>query len=158
MRIHEVTSPSTHPPTLFLAGGITGCPDWQQEFLRLLRNQGEGLDLTVFNPRRQYWDMEAGEDVSRQQIRWEYAHMHQADAIAFWFPKESICPIVLFELGSWLHQDKLLFVGCDPAYPRRFDVTEQVSLVDITKPVYQSLEILAGSVSTWVRLRTKGKQ
>ena len=42
--LHEIV-PSVD---LFLAGGITNCPDWQADALALLSNQ----DITVANPRR----------------------------------------------------------------------------------------------------------
>jgi hypothetical protein len=35
-------------PGLFLAGGITGCPDWQSE----VRNLIEPSEWTLLNPRR----------------------------------------------------------------------------------------------------------
>lgn len=38
---------------LFLAGGITGCPDWQQELVQLLRD----ADLILLNPRRAHFPM-----------------------------------------------------------------------------------------------------
>jgi hypothetical protein len=38
---------------------------------------------------------------SKDQIQWEFEHLRKADTILFWFPKESICPIALYELGAW---------------------------------------------------------
>ena len=38
------------------------------------------------------------------------------------FPAETLCPITLYELGTWtqrgLHSDTKIFVGCDPNYKR----------------------------------------
>jgi hypothetical protein len=41
------------------------------------------------------------------QIAWEYHHLKQAEAIMFWFCKETIQPIVLFELGKWYQHKKV---------------------------------------------------
>lgn len=38
--------------TLFLAGGITNCSNWQQEVVTRL----SGSDLTLVNPRRKIWE------------------------------------------------------------------------------------------------------
>ena len=85
-------------PALFLAGGITGCPDWQMKMCELLCNQ----DLVVMNPRRKNFDVSEA-DASRHQIEWEHTHLRMADAVLFWFPCETLCPIVLFELGAWAY-------------------------------------------------------
>lgn len=36
-------------PSIFLAGGITNCPNWQQEAISYLSK----LNLTIYNPRRE---------------------------------------------------------------------------------------------------------
>ena len=47
----------------FLAGGITGCDDWQQTVISILedydkrRFPGSLCDLVVFNPRRSSFDI-----------------------------------------------------------------------------------------------------
>jgi hypothetical protein len=35
-------------PAVFLAGGITGCPDWQAELVRMLAD----VPVALLNPRR----------------------------------------------------------------------------------------------------------
>lgn len=37
-------------PSVFLAGGITNCPQWQQEVIDRL--QGYEIECTILNPRR----------------------------------------------------------------------------------------------------------
>ena len=37
---------------LFLAGGITNCPDWQSELIKKLKNLKLDYNLNVYNPRR----------------------------------------------------------------------------------------------------------
>lgn len=82
---------------LFLAGGITNCPDWQAEAIRLLGNQ----DIVVANPRRNRLLASEGAEAACQ-IRWEYEFLKRARVVLFWFPKESLCPIALFEVYSEL--------------------------------------------------------
>lgn len=109
--------------SVFLAGGISGCPDWQKEFVDKLRD----TDLIIYNPRRANFPMGDKEE-GLKQIRWEAEHLDEASCIIFWFPMETVCPIVLFELGSWSMTDKPIFVGCHPDYSRRFDVETQLAI------------------------------
>jgi len=111
--------------TVFLAGGITGCEDWQFQMARLLSH----TELVVFNPRRVNFpinDLTAAD----AQIQWEREHLYRADRILFWFPNclTSVCPIALFELGYWLHSDKPLAIGVEPGYAREVDVYAQTEL------------------------------
>ena len=72
-----------------------------------------------------------------------------ADAILFWFPQETLCPIVLYELGAWSMSGKTIFVGVHPAYSRRQDVEIQTGLVRPEVNVVYSLEELAAQVMSW---------
>jgi Nucleoside 2-deoxyribosyltransferase like len=112
-------------PTMFIAGGISNCWDWQKPAVeRLLA----GTDLILFNPRRDGWNMEDSAEESKKQIRWEHTHLKQSDYILFWFPQETLCPITLLELGKYMMTDKALVVGTHPNYGRRLDVIEQLQL------------------------------
>jgi len=109
--------------SIFLAGGITGCPDWQYKVCRELYN----TNWTVLNPRRA--DFPIGQpEAAREQIKWEYDMLRLASAKLFWFPCETLCPIVLFELGAWSMRGGPLFVGVHPDYARRQDVEIQLEL------------------------------
>lgn len=123
MKYIEAPEEYTLNSTLFLAGGITGCPDWQSHMVSLLRDE----DLTIFNPRRDHFDVNK-KDESEKQIKWEAKHLEMADMISFWFPSETLCPIVLYELGAWSMTDKKIFVGVHPDYKRRHDVLVQTKL------------------------------
>ena len=133
---------------IFLGGGITNCPDWQQDMISLLSSNDDGLVL--FNPRRSQFDVS---DASQSdfQIQWEYEHLHQSDAIIFWFPKETLCPITLYELGAAATRGDRLFVGCHPDYQRKFDVIKQLSLVRPDIVVRTSIEEIATDVTNWYR-------
>jgi len=134
---------------VFLAGGITGCPDWQAQVIAAL----DGQDVTLLNPRRA--DFPIGDPAAaEEQIRWEYDHFRLADAALFWFPAESVCPIVLFELGAWLSGGHVrgarLFVATHPAYSRRQDVVIQTRLRDPAVVVGDSLASLVADVLAWL--------
>jgi hypothetical protein len=125
---------------LFLAGGITNCPDWQKEALTLLEKSR--VDVEVYNPRRPNFPIH-DPDAANEQVKWEFDHLHKANVILFWFPKESICPIALYELGFWLSRFEndrkpQVIIGCHPEYPRLQDVQIQSSLVGY-KHVFSSV-------------------
>ena len=124
--------------TVFLAGGISNCPDWQQDFVEMLKD----TDLVLFNPRRANFPM-GNRKEGIKQIEWEADYLEKADIIIFWFPKETICPIVLFELGSWSMTDKKIFVGCHDDYPRIFDVQVQMAIRRPDVDVVYNLDVLA---------------
>ena len=110
--------------SLFLAGGIQKCPEWQKELVDKLM----GLDIVVYNPRRANFPID-DPSAAEAQITWEFIHLRKADMISFWFCKESIQPIVLFELGSHLMTNKPIVIGVDPNYERKQDVEIQTALV-----------------------------
>ena len=126
---------------LFLAGGITSCPDWQQE----MRERLEHTDWTLLNPRREHFPIH-DPTAALNQITWEYKQLRQASAILFWFPCETICPIVLYELGAWSMTTKPLFVGVHPEYSRRRDVEIQTRLARPEVQIVYSLVELAAAV------------
>lgn len=128
--------------TVFMAGGITNCPDWQQEMKELLKDSG----VTLLNPRRK--DFPIGDpNAASEQIKWEYDMLRAADAIMFWFPKETICPIVLYELGAWSATRKPIAVGVHPEYQRKQDVEIQTGLVRPDVEIVYSISELALIVS-----------
>jgi hypothetical protein len=141
-------------PSVFLAGGITGCPDWQNRIARSLAL----TNYAVLNPRRRPFPM-GDPSATEQQITWEFRHLRKADVIAFWFCKETIQPIALFELGAWSQQkDPAVIVGVEPGYPRQVDIHLQMGLLG--RSVVSSLEELASQLiniehSISVRLANK---
>lgn len=135
-------------PTLFLAGGITNCPDWQTSLKNLLFSSKNSSNLTIFNPRRA--DPFDFSKENEKQILWEFEHLAQSDAVSFWFPKESICPITLFELGTrMIVKEKPVFVGCDPEYSRKPDLLVQIKLYRPEIKLVFSLESLQEEIESW---------
>lgn len=101
---------------VFLGGGISNCPNWQLDMIDKLTSADDSLVLV--NPRRESFDIN-DETASDFQIKWEFKHLHASDAILFWFPCETLCPITLYELGAAAHRGNPIFVGCHPSYARR---------------------------------------
>lgn len=134
---------------MFMAGGITNCPNWQQDYRSLL----EGVKgLVVLNPRRANFDTrKTGE--SEFQIEWEHRHLMRSDVVSFWFPMETLCPITLFELGKISATPKFkIFVGTHPDYQRKFDVIHQLALVRPEVTVVHSLEELSQQVIDFMQV------
>ena len=149
--------------SLFLAGGITGCDDWQARAAAML---GE-TDLVVLNPRRANFPMNDSNE-SERQIKWEHRHLKRASGILFWFPKQTLCPITLFEYGRWIAAHKLivdgaeplqiipkpLFVGCDMEYARSNDLWVQSKLERPKLLLHYSLERVIQEVRNWADAKT----
>lgn len=111
--------------SIFLAGGITKCMDWQKiasdSLLDYYSHRG---DIVILNPRRRHFEM--SKEIEYEQINWEYDHFKKTDIALFWFPNETLCPITLFEYGKWLDGgQRPIFVGCDLLYERRRDIIIQ---------------------------------
>ena len=147
--------------SIFLAGGITGCGNWQAQTTDELMSIE---NLTILNPRRKNWDMNAGPEVSVLQIKWEYDFLRKATEVLFWFTPDTLQPIALYELGAtlqrnakvWNTKDKVIptygqtiFIGCDPNYQRKFDVQVQAKLIGYPYKVYESLESLLACIKDY---------
>ena len=140
-------------PWVFLGGGITGCPDWQQEIRALLEDEW----LTLVNPRRENFPIDDPE-AAPAQIKWEHQYLERCRAIIFWFPCETLCPIALYELGKWTMKskdeafrgrDKPLFIGTHPEYKRRQDVIIQTGLELPNQVIHDSVAGVAEEVKEW---------
>ena len=140
---------------VFLAGGISGCPDWQRTVGQWLTD----TNLVLLNPRREHYPDDP--DAARAQITWEYGYLRRADAVLFWFPCETLCPITLFELGTCSRTETPLFVGTHPDYSRKNDVLIQLSLARPEITVADSLHQTVEMLRAWHRAgvaSTKGKR
>lgn len=131
--------------SLFMAGGITGCPDWQKDMVAALNH----TELVLLNPRRANFPMN-DPMAAFEQIRWEHIALRIADAVLFWFCKATLCPIVLYELGSRsMVQQQPIFVGIEPGYKREQDVRIQTSFVRPEVKIQDSILGLANQVLAW---------
>ncbi len=121
--------------SIFLGGGITNCPNWQADAVKLFKD----TEFTILNPRREGFDA-TNKDMEFQQIHWEFQHLHLADQVLFWFCEETLCPITLFEYGAWLYSaDKMIFVGAHPNYQRRQDLEVQTKLKNPGLQIFNNL-------------------
>lgn len=127
---------------VFLGGGITNCPDWQSYVCERLKDK----NLYVFNPRRSDFDINDS-SASHIQIAWERKYLHEADIITFWFCKDTIQPIVLFELGKYGFNDRhKIIIGIEEGYDREMDVITQVKLEMPNIKFHRNLSDLADEV------------
>lgn len=133
-------------PSIFLAGSITGAPDWQKHATELLRSRarwegGANAWPIILNPRRKDFDVRdpAASDV---QVEWEFDHIARASVVLFWFPEygpNGVAPITLYELGRTAALVRNIAVGVEPGFAREFDVRKQLSLARPDVHVYGTL-------------------
>ena len=129
---------------LFIAGGISNCPNWQDELTdRLLvdkkiKNELIGHDyinISVFNPRCK------GIPEEDAQIKWEYERLQTSNIISFWFSVGSLNPITLFEYGAhFKSKEKTIIVGCHKDYDRKNNVIRQSELASTNIDVKEKFE------------------
>jgi hypothetical protein len=142
----EIYEGNKKEKSLFLAGGITGCLDWQSELVKLLEKE----NIILLNPRRKNFPID-DPNASEAQIKWEYNHLKKATGVSFWFPKETLCPIALYELGRQSVGNKHLFIGVHPEYKRKLDVEIQTGLIKPKIRIVYSLNDLAKQIKDWSR-------
>lgn len=131
-------------PVVFIAGGISGCPDFQATVISALSRD----HVVLLNPRRAEFDLTDSNAVE-QQVQWEVDHRwHESLAyILFWFPKsDSPQPIAMLELGDALARPALpIVIGADPRFPRHRDVVLQCRAARPGLTVHTSLnEVITG--------------
>lgn len=130
--------------SLFLAGGITNCLNWQNELIELLKD----TNLTLLNPRRKKFESN-NTNMEEEQIIWEFNHLKKSSAVSFWFTNETLCPITLYELGKQITSNKPIFIGIHPEYKRKRDVEIQTKLIRPEIKIVYSLTKLAEQIMKW---------
>lgn len=144
---------------LFLAGGISNCPDWQSYIVDQFQSKYEKDNLVIINPRRK-GDLTKDGSEAKDQILWEHFYLERASHILFWFPEETLCPITLFELGKYceLHYSDIeehITIGIHPNYKRRFDIETQIPLMDKEVQFVYDLDSLVERVAKKLNLKEK---
>lgn len=160
MRI--ITAPYYYEPfakdtSVFLAGGITNCGNWQQKIIKqLVDNYDYDYDsLVVFNPRREnfpIWDKSA----AYEQIEWEFKMLERCDIFSMYFPSgESDQPICMYELGRNILRMQMRFpadwrdriiISVEDGYKRKQDVLIQTGLAT------QDTVLINTQTSPWICL------
>lgn len=124
----------------FLAGGITGCINWQNEVIESLhdfQNDSFSLhDLVLYNPRQEQFDVN-DKSASEKQIKWEFDRLNSCDILSVYFTAGSLQPITLYELGKYgemmrkCHNLKeinsYVIVSVEKGYERALDVKYQLA-------------------------------
>jgi hypothetical protein len=135
-----LTGPAQPGRSVFMAGGITGCPPWHAESVELFEQVVKIADplphdLHLLNPARKNFPIH-DPDAGRQQVIWEQLHLLDPDAVTmFWFPDSGPVPqpIALLEFGQLLGMRAVaraagvttmrpFVIGADPNYVRRNDL------------------------------------
>lgn len=131
-----ITAPSTEKllyPSVFLAGGITNCKNWQKEVIKEL----EFENISIFNPRQENFDI-TDKNASFKQISWEFERLEQMDIFSMYFcNSESDQPICMYELGRNILKmqnrfpndwEKRIIISVEDGYKRKQDVIIQTQL------------------------------
>jgi len=130
--------------SIFIAGGITGCQDWQRSVEQFLSD----TDVVLFNPRR---DEFSDSNLEQEQVQWEHDYLMSCSAHMFFFPPDSMCPVTMFELGKVASLQKPLFVAIHPKFPRCRNVTIQLSIIRPDVKVVSNLVDLTSDIKIWLR-------
>jgi hypothetical protein len=133
-----ITAPNkiieNNKPTIFLAGGITNCDEWQDKLIQILQPYDFAI---LLNPRRRNFPIH-DKNAAQEQIEWEYNALNNADVFTMWFSASpvSVQPICMYEYGRHLairqYKKELhkVVVGVEEGYLRKQDVYIQTKLID----------------------------
>lgn len=104
--------------SLFLAGTIDNgdSTDWQKELIDYLSNYGMPY-VILYNPRRNYWNKNASDKETHNQIDWEQKYLDDCDYIIMVLQDNSKSPISLMELGQYSKSGKII-VFCNENFYR----------------------------------------
>lgn len=130
--------PQEHDVTVFLAGGITNCPNWQSEVIKDLNVDYKYTDTFVlFNPRRENFPID-DPSAADKQIEWEYKMLERCDIFSMYFSSgDSDQPICMYELGRNILRMQMkyptdwknrIIITVEDDYKRKQDVLIQTKL------------------------------
>ena len=97
------------PLNLFLGGTIDNgvSEDWQQQLVDAL-NVDTVHPIMIYNPRREQWNSNEGEEGLETQIKWELYHLERANLIVMNILPNSKSPISLMEIGLFARKHNLM--------------------------------------------------
>jgi len=137
--------------SVFLAGGITGCEEWQRPMARKLLAATKSL--VVVNPRRDNFPID-DPNAAEAQITWEHDALRFVSAVSVWFTNATMQPICLYELGAWSMTRKPLFVGVQPGYAREQDVRIQTRLARPEVVIVDNIDDLCAQIVAYANSHT----
>lgn len=124
--------------SVFLAGGITNCKEWQKAVIEELKFE----DISIFNPRQEHFNI-SDKNVSYKQISWEFEHLEKMDIFSMYFcNNDSDQPICMYELGRNIVRlqnrfpndwEKRIVISVEDGYRRVADVLIQTELATLNK-------------------------
>ena len=136
----EIYNQKENEISVFLAGGITNCDNWQQDIIRYIkrfRPDDMDNDLIIYNPHRDNFPIN-DPLAADEQICWEFKNLSKMDIFSMYFCKgESDQPICMYELGRYISQmqirfpidwQKRIIISVEDEYKRKNDVLIQCEL------------------------------
>lgn len=132
-----ITAPEYYVPTreeitVFLAGGITNCENWQKEVIDYLKSLPEEKTdkLVIYNPRRDKWPKNSDTEEIRRQINWEADYIRSAIIFTMYFTntEKSDQPICFYELGKYANNRLNDIISYQEGFKRALDVEFQMSI------------------------------
>ncbi len=136
-----ITAPNIEIPkftSVFLAGGITNCKEWQKVVIEELKFE----DISLFNPRQEYFDV-SDKNASYKQIIWEFERLEKMDIFSMYYCNDnSDQPICMYELGRNIVRmqnrfpsdwEKRIVISVENGYKRQADVLIQTELATQNK-------------------------
>ena len=145
-------NPLSNSVKVFLAGSIEmgKAIDWQTGVSDKLNSLSElGGFITIFNPRRDSWDLswEQTENNTefRNQVNWELNKLEESHIIFLNFVEDTMSPISLLELGHFASSGKLIVCAPKEFY-RRGNVEIVCSRMGI--PLFENFTDALSSLSS----------
>lgn len=136
-----ITAPNIELPrfkSVFLAGGITNCKEWQKEVIEELKFE----EISFFNPRQEHFDV-SDKNASYKQILWEFERLEKMDIFSMYYCNDnSDQPICMYELGRNIVRmqnrfpsdwEKRIVISVEDGYRRKADVLIQTELATQNK-------------------------
>jgi Nucleoside 2-deoxyribosyltransferase like len=154
----DYRDPTRDAGSVFLAGGMKGCPDWRAEAIAQLSELAaidavSEVEFTVYVPRR----IEPGNTIFRpEMVNWEYDCLRRADVILFWFPQGDVStrseqPIALYELGAAAASQRAIVVGAEAGYACYDDLVARLGSIRPELTLYSNLQSLTGAAYGAIR-------
>ena len=148
-KIIKPPSPLQDGFSVFLAGSIElgRAENWQTS----LEEKLSGMDIVIFNPRRDDWDSSWSQNKInpkfREQVEWELAALEKTNLIAMYFEPDTKSPVSLLELGLFARSGKMI-VYCPEGFWRKgnvdivcetYGVPRVESLTDLTEYILRTV-------------------
>lgn len=132
-------NPQLESPTVFLAGSIEEgkAEPWQDK----VKNALAGLNVTLYNPRRDAWDASWKQTIDnpqfKEQVEWELSSIEAADLVFIYIDPKTMSPITLLEFGTLWKSNKII-IGCPKGFWRRGNLEVMCNLVGLR--LHETLE------------------